>query len=176
MEEVRLREAGVADAAGIARVHVDSWRTTYAGIVPDSVLADMSYEQRTRSWEQILRERPRGGFSYVAEAASAGIVGFASGGRERSGDPVYRGELYALYLLAAYQRQGLGRRLVAAVAARLQQEGLTSLLIWVLAENPARHFYESLGGQFVREQPITIGIPMTEVAYGWKDTSTLRMD
>jgi hypothetical protein len=41
-----IREAAPADAPGIARVHVDTWRTTYQGIVPDQFLARLSYEAR----------------------------------------------------------------------------------------------------------------------------------
>ena len=47
------------------------------------------------------------------------------------------------------------------------------MLIWVLAENPARRIYESLVGCYVRKQPITIGKPLLEVAYGWKDIAIL---
>ena len=43
---VTVREAVPADARAIARVHVDSWRTTYRDIVPDSVLSQLSYEER----------------------------------------------------------------------------------------------------------------------------------
>jgi hypothetical protein len=32
---VTIREARIAAAAGMAKVHVNSWCTTYAGIVPD---------------------------------------------------------------------------------------------------------------------------------------------
>jgi len=53
---------------------------------------------------------------YVAEAATGAIAGFAHSGPERSGHKLYAGELYAIYLLAAYQRQGLGRQLTRAVA------------------------------------------------------------
>lgn len=49
-----IRPARMADADAIARVHVDSWRTTYPGIVPDDYLATMSYEQRSGVWQRIL--------------------------------------------------------------------------------------------------------------------------
>ncbi len=38
-----IREARTEDIAGIAKVHVDTWQTTYAGIVPDEHLANMTY-------------------------------------------------------------------------------------------------------------------------------------
>jgi hypothetical protein len=47
-------------------------------------------------------------------------------------------------------------------------------LLWVLAENPSRKFYERLGGQLVYEKTVTIGgVPLIEVAYGWRDAHTI---
>lgn len=46
-----IRRAIISDAPGIAKVHVDSWRTTYKGIIPQSFLDGLSYEQRTKLWE-----------------------------------------------------------------------------------------------------------------------------
>jgi GNAT superfamily N-acetyltransferase len=111
---------------------------------------------------------------YVAEDAQGTIVGFASGGPERSGDPVYTGELYAIYLLAQHQGKGMGRHLVISLVHRLLQEGMRGLLLWVLAANPARTFYERLGGQRVYEKTVTIdGVALLEVAYGWRDVHAL---
>ena len=106
---MRIRAAQPPDAAAIATVHVDSWRTTYKDIVPDDVLAALSYEQRTHMWRHILSQSLPTSFVFVAEAPSGQVIGFASGGPERGGDPDYTGELYAIYLLEAYQRHGLGR-------------------------------------------------------------------
>jgi len=169
-----IREASPTDAAAIARVHVDSWRTTYAGIVPADYLANLSYARREQFWCGVFSTPPLSGCVYVAAQDTGEIVGFASGGPERSGDTVYRGELYAIYLLATYQRQGLGRRLTTAVVQRLLQCGLSSMLVWVLAANPGRAFYATLGGQQVDEKTTTIGAtPLLEVAYGWPDLREL---
>ena len=172
---ITIRRGRPADAAGIARVHVDSWRTSYQGIVPADFLAGLSYERRQRRWDETLTRTDRGEVVYVAEDESGQIVGFASGGPERSGDPVYRGEVYAIYLLAGQQRRGLGRRLMGAVAADLAAAGIHSLLLGVLAENaPARRFYAALGGVPLREQTFELGgVPVVEVAYGWADTAGL---
>ena len=95
-------------------------------------------------------------------------------GPQRSGDPIFRGEVYALYVLAEYQNRGVGRGLVRAVADRLAHDGTTSILIWVLANNPARGFYAHLGGVEIRHQPIPLGtVTVEEVAYGWKNTRAL---
>jgi ribosomal protein S18 acetylase RimI-like enzyme len=173
------REANVGDAAQIARVHVESWQTTYRGILPDSFLDQLSYERRAEDWIERLSSATGSQFTVVAEADLGAerkrIVGFAMGGPERTGDPVYRGEVYAIYILEAYQRQGLGMKMVQALVERLIQSDMHSMLIWVLAQNAARRFYESLGGQEVRAQQINIaGISFDEIAYGWADISALR--
>jgi GNAT superfamily N-acetyltransferase len=166
-----VRPAQSSDIPGIARVHVDSWRTTYAGIMPDDFLAGLTYVSREEMWRSLLMY-PRE-WLYVAEEDDA-IVGFASCGPERAGDTDYTGELYAIYLLVEHQGKGIGRALAQAVVARLLEEGFSSMLVWVLANNPSRGFYEALGGQYLYEKPITIrDATLTEVAYGWSDINPL---
>lgn len=163
-----IRHAGCADAVAIARVSVDTWRTTYSGLVPDALLATIDYADRERTWSAKLCAANPPLFAYVATDPAGSVVGFASGGPEREADPVYTGELYALYIQAGRQRSGLGRQLVAAVAGRLLADGHTAMLLWVLATNPARGFYEHLGGLYLREQPLTLGTTtLYEVAYAW---------
>lgn len=171
---MHIRLANVHDATAIANVHVESWRTTYKGIVPDDFLATLSPEQREQFWRRVLTDPSSSSFVYVAEDDSGKVIGFASGGSERSGDPVYTGELYAIYLLAPYQGQGIGRQLMITLVSRLLQAGMTALLLWVLTENPSRKFYERLGGRRVYQKTVTIGgVTLIEVAYGWRDGHTI---
>ena len=51
---LEIRTARIEDSPGIARVHVDSWRTTYRGIVPQDVLENLSYQQRQEIWQERL--------------------------------------------------------------------------------------------------------------------------
>ncbi len=173
-EAITIREATPEDAPGIARVHVDSWRTTYRGTMPDSLLDSLSYESRGQRWKQVLSDPASPGFTYVAQHRSGQIVGFASGGPDRDEHPHYQGELWAIYLLEEYQGRGIGRRLARTVVRRLADMGMHSMIVWVLADNPARRFYEALGGQYVGERDIEIdGVKLREVAYGWTDTRHL---
>jgi GNAT superfamily N-acetyltransferase len=171
---MHIRQATIADVAAIARVHVDSWRTTYKGLLPDDYLANLTYEQREPRWREILSKPVGHSLVYVAEDHAGNIGGFASGGPERSGDPVYTGEVYAIYLLERWQGQGVGRQLTITLVRQLIQRGFTSLLIWVLADNPSRRFYEALGGQPVRDRlEMTGGVEVMDVAYGWLDARML---
>lgn len=43
-----IRPAAAGEAAGIARIHVETRRTTYVGIVPSEFLAQLDYIGKTR--------------------------------------------------------------------------------------------------------------------------------
>ena len=84
-------------------------------------------------------------------------------------------ELSAVYIVRDAQRTGIGRRLVAAVAAAQQAHGADGLIVWVIAANKAaRAFYEHLGAQILVEQPFTWdGMDLVEAGYGWRDLPAL---
>src|SRR5262249_38607513 len=104
------------------------------------------------------------------------IIAFAAGGPERDGDRIYRGELRAIYIIQRHQRQGHGRRLTGAVARQLLLDGFDSMLVWVLAENPSRAFYDALGGIVVNSKMIESGgRDLQQVAYGWSDIPPLAV-
>lgn len=172
---ILIRTARLADTAGIAKVQIDTWRTTYTGIVPAQHLAGLSYGNCQAWWEDVLaRKRPRSS-TYVAEANGCGVVGFADGGPERDGNLNYMGELYSIYILKEYQGRGVGRRLVSAVVRSLLTCQMNSMLLWVLKDNhPSRRFYEALGGECVGQKAISIGgVSILEVAYGWNNIEGL---
>ena len=147
-----VREAKIADAPAIARVNLDTWRTAYREIVPADYLAQLSYEKRETNWRELLVKAEKSeDFVCVAENDEGKIVGFAAGGCERTGKYVYQGELFAIYILEEYQRQGIGRQLVRTVAKKLAELTLNSMVVWVLADNSACRFYEFLGGEKVEE-------------------------
>ena len=178
---MRIREAKLRDAASMARVSVDSYRAAHRDQIPEASLMQFNYEESERNWARAIRElseaAERQEYIYVAENEEGLIIGVAMGGPERSHHPLYTGEIHFLYLLPAYQRRGIGRRLSISVVERLVEQGMDSLLIRVLkASAPARRFYEALGGQLVpdvEEQIEERGAVLDLVAYGWREASEL---
>jgi GNAT superfamily N-acetyltransferase len=140
-------------------------------------LANISYEHRVNAWYESLNySHEDGNFIYVAEDELGEIVGFADGGAERTHDPIYKGELYAIYILQTHQRKGLGRCLVQTITEKLSRLEINSMLVWALADNSACQFYLELGGKQVYEQELKIGRKaLIEKAYGWIDTANLRI-
>lgn len=169
-----VRKAVTSDAEGIAKVHVDTWRTTYQGIVPDAYLSNLSYDKRRSRWDKILLHPESQDATYVAEDDSKIVLGWVSCGLDRDNDPVYKGEVYGLYVLQKMQRRGIGRQLMLAAVQDLKRRGFNSMILWVLADNPSKHFYEKLGGEHVQTRDVTIGSKvLKEFGYGWKDLDSI---
>jgi GNAT superfamily N-acetyltransferase len=170
-----IREARPYDAPGVARVHVDTWRSAYRGQVDDDYLDNLDYGRAERTGPAaIARGEGDGVFMLVAADESDCVVGFAVGGQARGGVAGLTGELHALYVSPSCQKGGVGRMLVEAVAQRLHEQGHESMIVWTLAKNPARGFYERLGGTFLSIGRIDIGgVDYEKVAYGWTDIRVL---
>jgi len=163
-----IRRAQVGDALAMARVHVDTWRTTYVGIVSDKHLANLSYERCQEGWIEHLSNPQSETHAFVAEARPGHIVAIASGGPLRDAWAGFDGELYVLYVLKPFQGMGYGRLLLAQVAQDLMSRGHHSLVAWVLKDNSARRFYERLGGRLVAKKVVEIGRRrLVDVAYVW---------
>jgi len=167
---VSIRAAVPGDAVAIARVHVESWRTTYAGIVPDEYLAGLDETLRLKLWQEWLTS---GAVVLVAERKGA-VVGFVHAGKIREAIESADAEIYSLYLLKDAQGRGIGRALLRVVSAVLQEQGFKSIALWVLERNRSRGFYEACGGRLARSKVIEIGgARLMEVAYWWPELSVL---
>lgn len=173
---MKVREALLEDIGWIAKVNVNSWMTTYKGIISDTVLTKLSVEKRRKEWEWIYNNRKQDEVIFVAVNDDGEIVGFSNGGRNRNAEFDYDGELYAIYLLKEYQRQGLGKLLVSKVVESLRHRGYSSMMVWVLEENPSVKFYTALGGRTFGKKEITRGKDkLIEVAYGWNNLNELKL-
>jgi len=171
---MKIRHAQPEDAASISQVHISSWRSTYRGMVPDHVLDHLDLERNSIRWRETISRIDELKCFFVAESNYKQIVGFATGGPNRTENTGYNGELYAIYLLKESQDKGVGKALLLSVANWLAEHHYTSMLVWVLAQNPAKYFYEALGGVQVGRKKIDIGNAMIdEISYGWKDLKSL---
>ena len=170
---MQVRAAQLADAAGIAHVHRESWRTTYAGILPLAVIERESGPKSPQAWSERLGRRGDSRETWVAER-DARIVGFASCGEARHRLQGLEAEVYALYVLQPEQRRSAGRGLMRACARHFVRHGLFGFYLWVLKANHARLFYEALGGEEIAQKSERLGLhSFAEVAYGWHDLTTL---
>lgn len=172
-----LRAAHPRDAAAIAALDVETWRSTYAGVLPTRLLLDLSEARRREMWLHAIRRTPRD--VLLAEDDDGAVVGFGNCGRVRGEPRLFAGEVFTLYVGPAAQGLGFGRLLLHGLFGRLVEHGAGSAGVWVLRANPSRFFYEGLGGRLCAVKPIPIGGAEVEaVAYAWpnlvKTLETLR--
>lgn len=171
-----IRSAVRKDAEGIARVYVDSWRDSYAGLIPDWVLLGMSYRRLARAWERAIRTAGRDEAILVAEHPEDGIIGLGSCGPVRDRDLEFGGEVYTLYVHPNHVGQGVGSDLLKALFEKLSEQGVADAVIWALAQNPSRHFYKNKGGVIsATRQGRQWGVALHEVAYGWHNLKTIPL-
>lgn len=166
-----IRPADARDADQIADVIIRTWRTTYTGIVPDAYIKSMSSSEIAQAWRDRFLDADYGvtRLTLVAEDEPSGVFGFISGGPERTGDPDFSCEVYAIYLLQSQQGVGTGAKLFGELARWLHTRGHQSMLVWALAANPACGFYETMGGMRSRERTHDIGgVSLPEVGFGWR--------
>ena len=80
------------------------------------------------------------------------------------------GEIFTLYVAPEHQERGIGRALLFRLFEGLTDRGLNSAVVWVLAQNPARFFYEAMGGRRIAaKQERLWNTTLPQVAYGWDD-------
>src|SRR5262249_42129513 len=142
MKPFVIREAVSADVPALARLHVTTFNETHAPLLMNGP----TNEVRERQWREAFQTADRHWFCFVIEDARGELIGFAKGQPYAHSDhPDFAGELNKIYLLRAYHRRGLGRRLLGHVSRRFLSEGISSMLLFGDARNPSNGFYEALG-------------------------------
>lgn len=159
-----IREATPGDIPELAALHVKTWSETYW-----TVTNPPTYQIRERQWREQFKSTDGGWFCFVVENKKGKFVGFAQGKAYSSSDlPDYSGELNKIYLLREYQRLGLGRRLVGHVARRFLSQGINTMVLFGIPQNPSGAFHEALGAErlFAKNGEFHGG-------YGWLDLQRL---
>ncbi len=166
-----IRLATSADAATIARIHVESWKVAYRGIMPDDVIARTDLAYRTRFWTErlVTRHWP----VFLTEEGSEGVAFCQTIATPDPGDdPRTVGHITSIHVLPRLRGKGHGRALLDHAFAELRRRGMMEVTLWVLEGNTeARPFYEKLGfrddggrkaypGTDVPEVRCRIGLPV----------------
>lgn len=172
--EINIREATINDVFGIAKVHVDSWNTTYKNIVPDEYLKSKTYKAQEERWrKRYFENADTKEFLYIAVTADNEVVGFACGSSQNE-DSEFDGTISAIYILENNQRQGIGKQLVRKMAEKLTEDKVDKMIIWALEENPSCKFYKKIGGIRTREKIVNIGgKKLLEIGFGWNNLKQL---
>ena len=140
-----IRRAEPSDARGIAEVKVASWKSAYRGILPDSLLDNLSVEDNEVRWRARIVEHTS---KVLVLEQNGRVIGFVASGASRDEDVDQKrvGEIVAIYLEPKDWRRGHGSALVDAAIESLQKEEYTEVTLWVLRDNERGiKFYEAVG-------------------------------
>lgn len=162
---MNIRQAHEDDAEGIGRVHVDSWRSTYKNIIPNDILDNLKYEDKTNQW--LLNIKDPNNFIKVAEIDQT-IVGYAAAQPRIDHSTNRSGTLTSIYTLKKHQGNGLGKQLLREMFIYFKHQEIQSVYVEVLNENPTIHFYQKYGAEFVRDFDLNVGTTtIKESLYLW---------
>lgn len=177
LRSVEIRQGTANDIEAVAALHTASWRTAYAGLMPDSYLNGPLLDERSRLWRARLGADPHPGGDttsrlLIAEDGDA-ISGFVYLLLQDDG----RILLDNLHVSPALKRSGIGRHLMhhGFEWAAAHHPG-RAVYLEVLRDNtPARSFYRRMGGRVTREfvEPFAAGFEVAVVEYTW-DAPAMR--
>jgi ribosomal protein S18 acetylase RimI-like enzyme len=141
---LKIRRALVSDAHAIAEIHVASWQSAYAGIMPNAFLDGLSVEKRAEMWREILVQ---GSLEVALACTDDQIAGWIAYGACRDTDKnASWGEIVAINLHPSWFRRGIGTLLIEYACSALSVMRFKDVLLWTLTGNArARAFYDELG-------------------------------
>jgi RimJ/RimL family protein N-acetyltransferase len=165
-----VRDADVADAAGMARVHVRAWQAAYRnGLMPDEYLESLSIDERTTMWTESLERSlgPRRA-RLVGVDDTGAVTGFILVGPAEGDDTATDGQLFVINVDRDHWGTGAGPVLHDAGVQHLRDFGFDRAVLWVHPENErARRFYETRGWRCddIERREEIMGVEVPEVRY-----------
>lgn len=172
-----LRQASQHDAAAIAKLHADSWRSAYRGILSDDYLANRVNAERVALWHDRFAASAVKPMFVIVAATGDVLEGFACIFPQE--DPIFGSFLDNLHVAPSRTGQGIGKLLLAESARHLLSIGkVGGLYLWVMEQNKrARQFYARAGAVEVETKvlPMPDGGRHPEVRCYWPDPARLLL-
>lgn len=169
-----LRPLQLADAASVASLHIETWRDTYRGLMPDATLDALNLQEYEDRWKRILSQND-GNMRLVNIGAFQDnvLLGFAAAGppREAWG---YESELWVINIPKRFQKMGVGKALLKACLDHVLTLGAKNMYLSCMVGNTnAENFYKKMGA--IPTQRISQDDGYQERAWVWDDLATLAL-
>ena len=165
---IKVVDAQFEDCPGIAKVQVDRWKTAYKDILPKETLDELSIKKKSQFWKKAFKQDKKTHLLIVAKLDSGEIIGFIAAGPPRDKDKKHKAEIYSLYVEEKFCGKGVGTYLFGQAKKKLAELKMTSLVTWVLADNPYKRFYPKQGGKEMAPRKIVLdGRHYEETGFEW---------
>lgn len=135
MGTAAVREARAEDAADIAAVQVEVWRTAYVSFLPPEVLEQLDVDEVRAAWERAITTP--GEAQVLVATESGAVTGFAAGTGM---------EIATVLVAPRWTRRGHGGRLLGTLGEGLAAAGAERGVVWVAEGDEAgRSFFSAHG-------------------------------
>jgi len=163
-----VRAARADDLDRIAAIKVQNWSDTYAPLLSAETLRPFLDQAAQRHYIKEKAALP-GTLLLVAEDGGE-VAGFALTFLDADPEPW----LESLHVLAESRGRGAGTQLMSATATELLARGHHPLALGVVVGNDrAARYYERLGAELVRVEPVTWAEGVNHAVYRWQDVAVL---
>lgn len=151
MADVSVRPARPEDAEELGRIHVLTWRTAYASILPAAVLDSLAEPDVAATWREAIVAPPTPRHRVLVAQEQEWRVGFAAVGpaddlEAEDPEPETTVALGPILVEPRWGRRGHGSRLLAAAVDHARGDGMTRAIAWIPEDDTAsREFLLSAG-------------------------------
>lgn len=142
------RVAWPQDAEQIADVQVATWRRSYAGVLPDEVLAGLDHTALASAWREEIARPAEARQRILVALDEERIVGYVltAPASDPDCDPATEGEIDDLTVHAAHEHAGHGSRLLHAAVDTLRADKFERAVVWLTSTDDARRAFLTESG------------------------------
>ena len=174
---VKIRKAVVTDASAVATININTWKVAYKGIIPQVHLDSLSINDKIPRWEKAILDltvnKKELFIAEISDLNGSEIIGFSMGGPSQFEENKIDGDLYAIYVLPKYWKQGIGTLLFNSVIKYFLNKNFKTMVIWALKENSAGKFYKKMGGIPKFHKTLTYGgKELDALGFFWENLPT----
>ena len=148
MSAPSCRLAWPRDAPAIADVQVAAWRRTYAGVLPDEVLAGLNRDSLVRAWHDEIARPAEARQRILVAVEEDQIVGYVLTAPASDPDcnPAADGEIDDLTVHGDHENSGHGSRLLHAAVDTLRADKFERAIVWLTSTDDARRAFLTESG------------------------------
>jgi ribosomal protein S18 acetylase RimI-like enzyme len=145
-----IRPIKESDIQAVAKVHVESWKVGYRGILSDRLLEQLQPERFEKVWVEILKQKNRMNLLVEENKRTIGFTGFEIAPKDKQ---TLEGEIIGLYVDPFAWRRGAGACLTEQALVQMKKNGFETAFLWTMIRNTiAKSFYEKMGFKISQEK------------------------
>jgi len=169
MSEISLIDASARDIETIARLHAQSWRNAYRGMLADDYLDRHVEADRLEFWSARFASVPPDRRLVLKAIADGTLMGFVC--VLLDAEPQWGARLDNLHVSPESKGTGIGYTLFQAAREWIADVAAgTAMHLWCVERNHvARRFYDRQGGKIVQTatRPVAQELAVPELRYWW---------